>query len=240
MDAKQDIEFLWSSWVNEKNINSRSLLVQHYQFLVRRIAGKLFANRIDNDVEFEDFLHFGIEGLIESVDRFQLERGVKFETFASYRIKGSILNSITKMSEKRQQIAVQAKFRKERLDSLVGDDFYVQGAGFDELISLTIGTAISFILEDTSLVAEDQKISNVSVFDDCEIIELHQILKGCLDKLSVKQKFVIQNHYFEHFSFDQISTQLNLSKGRVSQLHKEAIKKIRNLLDSEKSFEDYY
>lgn len=216
--------------VCEADVSSRTSLFFQNVELARSSARYFYSKRVCSDADYEDYLHYAYTGLLESIDRFDSTGGASFKTFASYRIKGAILNGIEKFSEYREQVAFRIRLREERLDSL---GHIVRSADkdtlFDEMVGLTLDLAVGLMLEGAVSMREHIRLDsdithNKYLFDQTKVKLLERV--GALPE---KEKFVIELHYFYHASFIDIATTLAVSKGRVSQLHKNAIFKLRKL-----------
>lgn len=218
-----DDEELWKSFYREKDESVRSQLIIKHMPLAKYLASILYRRRIDDDVDFEDYLQYANIGLIEAIDNFDFTRKVSFSSFASYRIKGAILNGITTFTEKRDQLTLRKRLRKERVDSISSE----VNSTFSQLVETTLGLAISFILSDTSLITKEDDFNDNAPYQQENLSQLNKELRELLDLLSVSEKNVINKHYFEHKKFIEIAESLNITKGRVSQIHKNAIKKLR-------------
>src|SRR5207244_8795469 len=92
---------LWQRYTATGDTAARRRLIERYLPLSRAIAASLYAKRPADDAEFSDYMQYGTGGLIEAVDSFDWNRGVRFNTFATYRIQGAIRNSIANFSERR-------------------------------------------------------------------------------------------------------------------------------------------
>lgn len=230
-DCKIDMEIpiydseekLWMSFSVENDYSIRSKLIAKYMPLAKYHASVLYKNRMDDDVDFEDYLQYANIGLIEAIDNFDLSRNVMFGSYASHRIKGAILNGISTFTEKREQLSLRRRLHKERIDSLVHD----KDSTFEQMVDITLGLAISFILSDTSLIQEEDSVDNNTPYQQETLYRLNLKLRELLDVLTSSEKAVITKHYFEHKKFIEIAQSLNLTRGRVSQIHKNAICKLR-------------
>ncbi|RQO63602.1 flagellar biosynthesis protein FliA [Paucibacter sp. KBW04] len=210
--------------------SARDSLVSHYSRLVRILAAKCYSHRVANELEFGDYFQFGMVGLLESIDRFDPAIGVKFETFAGHRIQGAILNGVESLSEVQKQVAVRRRVLKERQSSLALDTEDAALSTLEQLASLAIGLAIGFVLEDSSLYLEDSERAEAdNSYGRIEMRQLCRRLSDCVAELGGNQQIVIYRHYFQNQSFDDIAGALQVSKGRVAQIHKSAIAELRRL-----------
>src|SRR4051812_34793299 len=112
---------LWHAYLSRKDGKIRERLIEYYLSYARIIAAKLYAGRHHDEFEFDEYLQFAIVGLVESIDRYDPDRGAQFKTYASQRMIGSILNGIELLSEKQQQIRFRQRLMAERVESLKED-----------------------------------------------------------------------------------------------------------------------
>lgn len=237
----QNSESLWHQYLTRPNDALRSRLILNYSPLAKTIAASLYSRRPDNDVDFEEYLQFGMVGLIESIDRYKNDQGASFETYAKYRIRGAILNGIEKMSERREQGAFRARLRRERLDSITrrhgGED---KTSLFEEMVDIALGMAVCYMLEGTGLVQNPADPSVDGGYHTHELSQLRERLIECVDALPERERQVIQHHYFQHISFSQLTESMGITKGRVSQIHKRALRMLREKLGTNQFMDDYY
>jgi len=232
---------LWRQCRENPNDDARAALINHYTPLVKTISASLYARRPDDEVEFDEFFQLGLVGLVESVDRYDLNSNATFETYASYRIRGSILNGLEKMTERREQSAYYARLRKERMQSIVEEDSDDQENNlFEEMVEVALGMAICYMLEDTGMVRSEAENSGDHVYQMQELLQLKERLIEAVDCLPEREHMIIEYHYFKQVSFIKIAEILSLTKGRVSQLHKRALLLLREELNKKQSLEGYF
>jgi RNA polymerase sigma factor for flagellar operon FliA len=209
---------------------AREQLVHQYMPLAKRLAAMLYARRAVNDVEFGDYLQLAYVGLLEAMQRYRYDAEVQFTTFATYRIRGSILNSIPKMTETGDRLSYLKRARGERMESWLEPSGAPPKQGVPALIDLVMGIAITVQLDE---IAETEMAEPTTtndpyasrVYDDTQ-----RRVKDCLAKLPERERSVIDLHYFHHMAFDEIAQTFAVTRGRVSQLHKRALERIRTSL----------
>lgn len=203
--------------------------------LVRIVASSVYNIRGFDGVPFEEYIQFGVEGLLQAFDRYDASLGARFETYASYRIRGAILSGLEKSTEVNQQVATMRRLREDRLASLTephqsAEPAHGSDAAFARLLDVSVGLAVAFMLDDTALYVQD----DLPHWDDgaanLSFKQLQRRLLAALDALTDNERMVIDGHYFDHRSFDHLAAALTLSKGRVSQLHRQALTKLRSSL----------
>lgn len=206
--------------------------------MVKRIAGNIFGVRSFDGIPFEEYVQYGVEGLLQAFQRYDPALGAKFETYAQFRIKGAIVSGLEKSSEVNQQVATLRRMAQERIDSLIANsDGAVPTlqndpqAAFDRLVETSLGLAVAFMLDDSGLFQHNGSTHWDDGPSNLAYKQLQQrLLAAMTDNLTDNERAVLEWHYFEHESFDVAADQLGLSKGRISQLHRSALRKLRTAL----------
>lgn len=242
-----DKEKLWAEYSKNKSAELREKLIIEYAPLVKLVAGKL-SMYLGYNVEFDDLVGYGIFGLIDAIDKFDFDKSVKFETYASLRIRGAILDQIRKMdwiprTVRQKQKKLDAAYRKieQETGHLASDEEVAQELGItvDELFNMQNETKISNVISlDEYLDDSDVKIEPKADKDYMqpekvvEKEELKRILIEVLQTLTEKEKSVITLYYYEDMTLKEISRVLDVSESRVSQLHSKALAKMKQRLGS--------
>lgn len=221
----------WRAWRINHDQNARERLIETYLPFARMLAAKLYGRRTYPELEFQDYFQHATIGLIESIDRYDPERGIRFEPYASARIRGAILSGIETLSEKQEQVSARKRILEDRTSSLKGDATgQSTEALFETLAEIAIGLATGVMLEGAGIYQDRE----LSYMDNAYLgVELKQLRERVLDAvsfLSASEKKVITYHYLQHFAFEEIARTLGVSKGRVSQIHKAALKRLREIL----------
>lgn len=206
---------------------ARELLVRAYQPYARMHAARLYARRTLYDLEFDDYLQYAQVGLLEAIDRYRTGQGAKFETFASARVGGAILNGIAAASEIREQVAARQRIVAQRVAALgtpAADDV------FGQLAEMAIGLALGFVLEDSGMHSAPDGGYADNSYQGAALGQLRRTLEGALAQLAPLQRRVVQAHYLHGQPFSEIAAAHELSAGRVAQVHKEALAALRGLL----------
>ncbi len=238
---EKEEEKLWHSVYYHKDSNIRLQLIDHYLSLANKLAGKYFSSRPDDTVEFSDYYQFAVVGLIESVDRYVPGGSSSFPTYASYRIKGAILNGLEKASENRQQIAFKSRVRKERVISIVeGVETFSDQDLFSQMVELTVDLAIGYMLEDSGLGTGIDADPGDATMNYYGLNELKSNLDQVVSLLPERERKILTYHYYYQMNFESIAEILNISKGRVSQIHKRLLGYIRGKVSEDIGFDGCY
>lgn len=225
-----------------------------YLPLVKRISGRL-AMSLPAHVDEEDLISYGVFGLLDALQRFEPSRGVKFETYATLRIRGSIIDGLRSMDwvphSARQKVKrVQQGFAE--LEAMYGrypsteEAAKFLGMSEEELnTTLLQGQYMTLVpLEEmTGNDSGDAGISPLDLiidqksqesFEQIEKEEQKKVLTEAIEKLSEKEKMVVALYYREELTLKEIAAVMNLSESRISQIHSQAILRLRGYLSRQK------
>jgi RNA polymerase sigma factor for flagellar operon FliA len=187
---------------------------------------------VHNEFEFDEYFHFAVVGMLEALDRFDPGRGAKFTTFAPLRINGAILNGLDGLSERQQQIGLRKRLRRDRADSL-GDPEASELAGGNVLQALGdigVGMALAYLLEGTGMLVAPEDSLPDNAYAQIEMRDLGKRLWRLTEQLTHREAQVVRLHYLQEQPFEQVAAALGISRGRISQLHRQAIERLRALL----------
>lgn len=243
MDKK---ERLWLEYSNTKSSSVREELIIEYVPLVKIVAGRV-AIYLGSNVEYDDLVGYGTFGLIDAIDKFDYGKGIKFETYASLRIRGSIFDEIRKMdwlprSVRQKQKSIDNAIKKletEKGPNYTDEDLAKElGISDDELANWMSLTNISNVssLEDLVEQGTDVKASHNPAYLSVEpehVVdksEVRDMLIEAIQTLTEKERQVVLLYYYEELTLKEISEVLNVSESRVSQLHSKSLKKMKERL----------
>ena len=238
-----DKEKLWDAYRKKPTQELREQLIIEYAPLVKLVAGRL-SMYLGHNVEYDDLVSYGIFGLIDAIDKFDLAKNVKFETYASLRIRGAILDQIRKMD----WIPRTVRHRQRKMDEAIKQIEMRTGKNAtDEELARELGLTEDELcnwqsqMKVTNVVSLNEfeengpepviDTSNKSHFaqpeDVVEEAELKETLVAALDLLTEKERKVIELYYYEEMTLKEISKILEVSESRVSQLHTKGLLKMR-------------
>lgn len=243
--AAADRDKMWSEYSKQKTPQLREKLIIEYSGLVKVVAGKL-SMYLGYNVEYDDLVGYGVFGLIDAIDKFDYGKGIKFETYASLRIRGEILDQIRKMDwiprtvrQKQKQLDMAYRKIEEKTGRLATDEEIAEELGItiEELLNMQNETKVSNIISlDEYMEQGDSKVEPVETKDYMqpdrvvEKEELKKLLLEVLETLTDKEKKVILLYYYEEMTLKEISNVMDVSESRVSQLHSKALIKMRQRL----------
>jgi len=241
---------VWATFKDTGSSGARDQLILHYAPLVKFVAGRVRSG-LPSTVEQADLISYGVFGLIDAINKFEVGRGIKFETYAVSRVKGAIIDELraidwvprsvrTKAKELErtisrlegelsrvpsdEEVAEGMNITLEDLQSIYAQISFVSMAPLDELLSSSDGLGqvpLIDTLEDPT--AEDP----VAAF---ETGEMKEILAGVVDGLPEREKKVISLYYYEGMTLSQIGAVLGVSESRVCQMHSKAVLQLRTRL----------
>ena len=234
---------LWDDYARTKSPEIREKIILEYAPLVKLVAGRL-SMYLGYNVEYDDLVGYGVFGLIDAIDKYDNMKAVKFETYASLRIRGAILDQIRKMDwiprtirQKQKKIDAAMKEIEASKGRAATDEEIAQSLGIseDEYISwqsqmkITGVVSLNEFMESGSEIPADKNTQRR--FDGPEEViekqEMKQVLAQALELLTEKEKKVILLYYYEELTLKEISNILEVSESRISQLHTRALQKLK-------------
>lgn len=236
---------LWTEYDKSRTPELREKIILEYAPLVKLVAGRL-SMYLGYNVEYDDLVSYGIFGLIDAIDKYDYAKEVKFETYASLRIRGAILDQIRKMDwiprtirQKQKRIDAVCKDIETRLGRSATDEEIASELGIsdDEYLEwqsqmeITNVVSLNEYMEQGAEVPAEGNQFTTSRFDspeeNIEKEELKKVLEESLEQLTEKEKKVILLYYYEDLTLKEISNVLDVSESRISQLHTRALQKMK-------------
>jgi RNA polymerase sigma factor for flagellar operon FliA len=241
-------EQLWEQYHRTQTQELREQIIIEYAPLVKLVAGRLNMY-LGYNVEYEDLVSYGIFGLIDAIDKFDMTKDVKFETYASLRIRGAILDQIRKMDwiprtvrQKQRKIDDAIKAIETRTGRTASDEEIAAELNIpeEELLEwqskLKITNVVSlneYVEQGTEPVMDTQGNSHfIQPEELVEQEELKEMLEKSMEQLTEKESKVILLYYYEEMTLKEISRILEVSESRVSQLHTKALSKMQKTMGS--------
>ncbi len=243
--AVVDRQKLWEDYSKNRTPELREKIILEYAGLVKIVAGRL-SIYLGYNVEYEDLVSYGTFGLIDAIDKFDFDKGVKFETYASVRIRGAILDQIRKMdwiprTLRQKQKKIDSAYKKIELetgrpatDEEIAKELEISVDELDDWQSQAKSSNLISLDEYMDQGETKVDIPNSEEFSQPDkIVEqqaLKEILVNALELLTEKEKKVIVLYYYEELTLKEISSVLEVTESRVSQLHTKALQKLRTKL----------
>lgn len=235
---KEDMNAVWQQYYKKRDLKTKEMLTEHYVHLVKLVAGRL-GIYLNQYIDLNDLIGYGILGLIDAIDKFDPNKNVKFETYASLRIRGAILDAIRKLDwvprtlrKKQKEIDRTYMMLEMKLSRAPHEEEVAEALGVtrEDYVQLLKEVSVA------SILSIDENIYTMEMIDDKEAIdpnqqieenEMRQTLAHLIDGLPEREKKVICLYYYEELTLKEISKVLEVSESRVSQLHTKAVSRLR-------------
>lgn len=250
--ALQKQQELWKKYSESREPSVKEQLIVEYADLVKFVAGRL-SIYFGSNVEYDDLVGYGVFGLIDAIDKFDLSKKVKFQTYASLRIRGAIIDSIREQdwaprslrkkgkelekayfeienqlghSASDQEVADKLGITVDDLNKLLYEVNMSQMISLDDFLEQNHETGFDPLSLDRDTGLPEQRL---------EVQELKETLAKAIGKLPEKERTVITLYYYEELTLKEISVIMKVSESRISQLHTKAILRMRGKLERRKS-----
>lgn len=237
---------LWERYKATGDPALRDRLILQYSPLVKYVAGRVSVG-LPQSIEHADLTSYGMFGLIDAIEKFDLSKSVKFETYAISRIKGAIIDELRSIDwiprsvrakardVERASAKLEAKLRRTPTEAELAEEL---GVGLKELRqTLQQVSLVSVVALDESFAGEDNdRQALVETLQDpkapdpetsFEDVELRRLLAESVNRMSEREKTVLVLYYFEGLTLAQIGEVLGVTESRVSQLHTKAVMGLR-------------
>lgn len=235
---------LWMRLRVSGDKSARTQLFEHYLWLSRAIAIRIIEQRSISRKEFMDAAQSAAVGLLQSIDRYDPSMGIKFVNYARPRISGELHDYLSGATEAQRQISYRRDFLESRAHSLVNETSIKKQTNklfsdnlFADMVDIAVGLAVGFLLEDTNLFASVEVEEQKTPYASIDMAMLREHLHYIVESLPVTHQRVIRYHYYHEINFSTIADTLGLTRARISQIHADAIKKIRQIYDTVGSFD---
>ena len=244
-----DIQQIWEQFRKTHSDEFRNILMEHYVYLVRYAAERLY-RKLPDKVELDDLITCGIFGLMDAIDAYDPTRGVKFETYCSPRIKGSILDELRSMDWVPRLVRARAHQLTRVMQSLethlgrkptekeAAEGLDMNMEEFSRL--QRDANAVSVVSLDTrySDGDSDKDVREIDVIKDGKSQDpLTEAQKRDLKSLLTKgftraEQLIVVLYYYEEMTMKEIGATLDLSESRVSQMHSSIIQRLKAQMNS--------
>lgn len=245
---------LWKKYQESGDPYSQETLVKQYVHLVEQMANRLSASIPQSIIPRDDLIGLGYIGLIKAIKKFDYNKGFQFETYGLWRIKGAMLDGIRKMDWVPRGFREKAKDLNNAIkhleQTLMREPTEEELSHFlnlppeeieQSMATLSLSTLLS-LNEPINSNDEDGKqqerldqlvdVQSISQDKELQIKEFKKIMASSIEKMPEKERLVISLLYYEGVSQVEIAEIMNLTKGRISQIHSKAILRLRQSLES--------
>lgn len=247
---------LWQEFKQVNSQDARDKLILNYSPLVKFVAGRVSAG-LPQSIENSDLVSYGIIGLIDAIEKFDLGRNIKFETYAMSRIKGAIIDELRALdwvprsvrhrakALENAYIVLENRFKRVPTDEEVAEEMDISIKELHDLLTkISVTTIVP--LDDFFSVSGDRedKISLMDMVEDTEtvgpadsfeIAETKEILASAIERLPDREKTVIALYYYENLTLREIGEVMSVTESRISQLHTKAITRLKAKLRQAKA-----
>jgi RNA polymerase sigma factor for flagellar operon FliA len=248
-DIDEALAVLWRDFKDSKDLDLRERLILHYSPLVKYVAGRVGVGLPPN-IEQADLVSYGIFGLIDAIEKFDLSRAIKFETYAISRIKGAIIDELRAIDwiprsvrykareVEKAYAALEARLHRTPTETEVAEELgisledlhaifsqvsFVNVVALDELLNVGGEKGDKLSLVDT---LEDTKAEDpVAAF---ETEETKYLLARAINTLPEREKIVVTLYYYEGLTLAEIGQVLGVTESRICQMHTKAVLQLRS------------
>lgn len=236
--------------LDKNDASYRDQLISEYLPYVKRIVHRI-AVHLPSTIDIDDLMNVGVIGLIQSVDRYDPKRDNKFMTYAAFRIKGAVLSELRSRdflsrSNRRKirdlentYLKLEQKLGREVEDVEVAQEM---GVNVEQVYRTKQMSNISFIsFEELGYSSRDEKeklMSHLVEDDDAltltRLKEIKEAVARAIEQLPEKERLVISLYYLEELTMKETGKVLNITESRVSQIHSQAVRRLRAKLRKKK------
>ncbi|MGI8631411.1 MAG: RNA polymerase sigma factor WhiG [Solirubrobacterales bacterium] len=243
-----ELRDLWRRYKNEGDERARERLVLAYSPLVKYVAGRMGAG-LPAHVEEADLISYGLVGLINAIERFDLSREIKFETYAITRIKGSIIDELRSLDWvprsvrakareiERAHVKLEHRLQRAPTDDEMAEELEMPAEDFQAVL-IQISNSSVLALDELWTVSDSSgdQVSLLDTLQDDDAVdpqdaldssEAKDRLADAIDGLPEREKLVIALYYYEGLTLREIGEVLGVTESRVSQLHTKAVLRLK-------------
>ncbi len=250
--SEEELTLLWQKYLKDKtNKSVRDTLIVQYIYLIRYVVGRVKVT-LPSTISIEDIAGYGVEGLINAIERYSPQKNTRFETYALIRIRGAILDKI------RSQDFLPRNVRKKIKDIKLAQEHLKQELGrmpttkeIAQYVDMDPDKVIQLLSDDTTITSIYDKKGNTD--DSVEIIDtiqdtnklnpqeqaeeenVKQELQKALRRLPERERIIMVLYYQENMTLKEIGETINMSESRVCQLHAQSIMKLKNILSENRT-----
>ncbi len=240
---------LWGQWKATRDPQVRDELVRACIPLVKRQVSSFFSTTVLGE---EDLFNIGMMGVWDALEKYDPARGVQFETFAAWRVRGAILDELRKMDwlsrGQREQVREMAraveKLQQEKMRHVTDEEVaeYL-GLQLEELHHHMVRSEQARWLpieqEDDEQLPLSERLPDENMPELAHLVhqqKVQELLAACIARLPEKERLVLTLYYYEELTVQEIAQVMQLSAARISQLHKKAIYRLRGMLGKKKAY----
>ena len=250
--SNEELTELWARYFdNRENKELRDALILQYIYLTKYVVGRVKV-ALPPTFSFEDISSFGVEGLIDAIEKFSPKMGARFETYALVRIRGNIIDKIRsedflprsvrrKIKDvKEAQEELKKQFGRAATNTEIANYLGIEKDKVEQILS--DDTTVTSLYEkkgsgdgDIEIIDTIQDSHNLAPHEELEEKDVKKELEMALRRLPERERTIMVLYYHENMTLKEIGQAINVSESRISQLHAQAIMKLKNLLSENRS-----
>jgi RNA polymerase sigma factor FliA len=252
-EPQGDPRALWRRFKRHNDQIARDHLILTYAPLVKYVAGRM-SSALPAHVEETDLISYGLLGLISAVERFDPDRGIKFETYAVARIKGSIIDELRSLDWvprsvrarareiERKSAELENKLQRAPTDEEMAEALHLGIDEFQNAITQISNSSIVALDEMWTVSSGGEPLSLIDTIGDTrpsnpaellDVTELRETLADAIARLPEREKIVVALYYYDGLTLREIGEVLGVTESRVSQLHTKAILRLKGRLQGD-------
>jgi RNA polymerase sigma factor for flagellar operon FliA len=250
-EADARVSIIWREFKATGGSHLREQLILHYSPLVKYVAGRV-GTGLPPNIEQADLVSYGIFGLIDAIEKFDLERAIKFETYAISRIRGAIIDELRAIDwiprsvrskardVEKAYAALEAKFHRTPTEVEVAEELEISMSELHQIFSQV--SFVNVVALDELLGAGGERGDKVSLVDTLEDVraedpvaafeseETKYLLARAIGMLPEREKIVVTLYYYEGLTLAEIGQVLGVTESRICQMHTKAVLQLRGKL----------
>ena len=250
--TNEELAELWEQYfADHDNKSLRDQLIVQYIYLTRYVVGRVKV-ALPPTFSYEDVSSYGIEGLIDAVEKYTLRMGARFETYALVRIRGNIIDKVRSQDflprsvrrkirdVKEAQDELKKQFGRPATDSEIAVYLGIEKEKVEQI--LASDTTITSLYDkkgvsdgDIEIIDTIEDAHTLAPHEQVEKMDVKKELEGALKRLPERERTIMVLYYHENMTLKEIGDAINISESRVSQLHAQAIMKLKNLLSENRT-----
>lgn len=223
MDGMEDEEALWRRLRGQNDREAHQALFAKYSLWARSVAREVFRRVRIVQLDWSDYSQNAVIGLLEAMGRYDPTRSIEFIAYAKPRVRGAVFNGLRTYLAENSRNATRDERLGTRYESLHGRD---EEDPLDQFVSIISGLAIGHLMDSLGESEVIEHTQQVERQIDAQRVGLR--LRAAIRSLPEREQRVVELHYLQHVPFVQIAEMMGVTKGRVSQIHKAAMERLRS------------
>lgn len=244
--SREELDKLWHEYRRTHSREIRNTLAEEYLPIVRFVSERMI-ERLPHNVQVDDLCSAGVFGLLDAIDKFDVTRGFRFETYCTNRIRGAILDELRSMDWvprltraranglERTYAKLERELGRAPTDIEMAREMRISVDRLDELYRETSGASVLQALHRRTL-SKDPDLAGVDAMEDeraegpLTAAERSDFVEYCKKNLSTKERYILMLYYYDELTLKEIGNVLGLSESRVCQLHAKLVTRLRAYL----------